>query len=698
MAYIRNAAEDLKNIFKLSTRALQLEALSNSRNYTEEWATNKMEKPHGKMSEEQNFWAEGRVEREEGNDSEITDYSCLMEPLNAQGLDELYQVTYYVGDEELNDIKSKWSIELCPFELKDQEPAERTKLFCARNDSERAAILLVAWDDYYNSDDSNKNEWNCEWVDNIPTETMAGTLMMMSAWARLKVLDAFTSKNHKRTMSQIKTTCPKRTVAEMKWMRSEVEMKNGACKKKEIVTSGSGNTVVEAKENAANALLGDFGTSGVGLLLSASAPIRWRRVESGTLRDRRWHQLNGTTGLALPLAVMSDKDRAEAFAKISEEDRVEALKALNERDADKALKALSGEDKAKAFFALSNEDRAPALAALSDEDRALFDKHWVLLRNNIKLDEEGKEIISKVFDKAANDIAWMRPQADYGEPGIIDSAFWLVFSKVSIDEMQKYKYNIDSLASTSTLDEAGFKKVKKDDGDSTELVEDPTYYCLEKGTVGFYKMPEDYFKEIFDMKSEKAIDEMDEDGSFSKAKCSMWTRAQQENMCFYKRKETATHQFIKVDPELFDALCNKFGPDSHGTYSMKPGASAAGTGGLNAQPRRARPTQSDLIAFVQKKLDNKELEVEQHFKHMVFARKVKFKETIMITECDHGFDDDVHDVFAFQATENHVGEMFVCAGDLFKVNFKQDTKEIRDIVAHGANAFKQNFVAFTKQH
>merc|ERR1719272_2319315 len=151
----------------------------------------------------------------------------------------------------------------------------------------------------------------------------------------------------------------------------------------------------------------------------------------------------------------------------------------------------------------------------------------------------------------------------------------------------------------------------------------------------------------------------------------MWTRAKQEKMRFYKRKKSLIHQLIKVDQALFDALREKFGSCSHGKFSLKPGASAAGTGGLNAQPRRARPTQSDLITFVQKKLDNKEVEVEQHFKHMVFARKVKFKETIMITECDHGFDDDVHhDVFAFQATKNHVGEMFVCVGDLFKVTFE----------------------------
>merc|ERR1712166_1612785 len=189
---------------------------------------------------------------------------------------------------------------------------------------------------------------------------------------------------------------------------------------------------------------------------------------------------------------------------------------------------------------------------------------------------------------------------------------------------------------------------------------------------------------------------MDEHGPFSKAECSMWTRAQQEDMCFYKRKKGATHQFIKVDKELFKELRKEFGPDSHGTYSLKPGGRCiAGTGGLNAQPRRARPTQSDLIGFVQKKLNNRELEVEQHFKHMVFARKVKFKETIMITECDHGFDDDVHDVFAFQATEGHVGEMFVCAGDLFKVTFERDeegrdTKKIHILGAHGGKAFESN--------
>merc|ERR1712086_345263 len=119
--------------------------------------------------------------------------------------------------------------------------------------------------------------------------------------------------------------------------------------------------------------------------------------------------------------------------------------------------------------------------------------------------------------------------------------------------------------------------------------------------------------QYYEMESEKTIDKMDEHGPFSKAECSMWTRAQQENMCFYKRKKTATHQFIKVDTKLFDALCNKFGPNSHGTFSLKPGASAAGAGGLKAQPRRARPTQSDLIAFVQEKLDNKDLEVEEHF-------------------------------------------------------------------------------------
>ena len=659
MAYIRNAAEDLKNIFKLNTSALQLKALSNSKGYTEEWSTTKVHSTKmvatlddHKMNPVQKFWA---VERKQGNNSEITDYSCLMEPHNAKGLDELWNQ---------ENGSSIWYNQLCPLELKKLKQAKRTKLFCARNDSERAAILLVAWDDYYDSNGSNKDKWNRKWVDDIPTEMLAGTLMMMSIWARELVLSAFTSKNHKRTITEINARSPKRFLAEMKWKRSETEMKNGAAKKERSVTSGNGNTAVEAKETAAKDLLEKLTISGVELLLSASAPIRWRRLEAGILRDLKWKQLEGTS--ALPR-----KGSVEALAAMSDEDRADALAAMTDDKKAKALAALSDEERAKALAALaalSDEDRADALAAMTDA--------------------EGQSC-----KEALEQIAWMQPQAKYGEPGIIDSAFWLVFSKVSIDEMQKYNYNIDSLASTSTLVEAGCKK-----DDEGELVEDPTYYCLEKGTVGFYKMPEDYFKEIFDMKSEKAIDEMDEDGSFSKAKCSMWTRAQQENMCFYKRKETATHQFIKVDPELFDALCNKFGPDSHGTYSMKPGASAAGTGGLNAQPRRARPTQSDLIAFVQKKLDNKELEVEQHFKHMVFARKVKFKETIMITECDHGFDDDVHDVFAFQATENHVGEMFVCAGDLFKVNFKQDTKEIRDIVAHGANAFKQNFVAFTKQH
>ena len=383
---------------------MELQSLSKSKGYTEEWTIEKLRPDHCSVpgAKQEARWIQETLQQLEVKGEDGTDQIHVWELLHLVASDET-RLAAQAGNDSESDSKSaddesvgkSWKgLEELLEEVQELEGTECTKRAEAlktKSICERAVFLLAAYVLHKKHRDGVEEPrwsmWNEVWLrhdgkDIMPAQMMAETLEIMTKNGRHALLDVMDTEYRTEVHEKAKALSPLRTVASMTWLQSldAIATSSGSGSGCGLVTSGAGDNEIEAKENAAANWL-DTNSD-------IEFALKWRRLETG--------------------ASLSKKADTEQ--------------------------------------ALTPEEMTPG-------ERA---KQWSSER-------------------------LQAPEHERGEPGIIDSTFWLQFSHMDTEEVEKSKYKANNTVSTMRIEKSGIHKNGIEEGHE--------WYLLEVGTYNWYKMP-----------------------------------------------------------------------------------------------------------------------------------------------------------------------------------------------------------------